>query len=227
MVQHSRGSMLKCKMKNKISLISVIIFCVVTGLEAQVPAINPDPNFPYQSMPKVLAATKELEPGGDRSQKMLDGAHTLIEEKINGSIINRSKYWHRDFSSAKAYELSVEPNRKRFMNYIGVEDKTEPPVNFNVGLEDKNPAVYLEKISVDDTSVLVGETTKYRIYQVRWPALNRVYGEGLLLQPKGKAVANIIALPDADQTPEQLVGLSPGVAPKSQFARRLKFLLYQ
>src|SRR5206468_2809480 len=125
------------------------------------------------------------------------------------------------FSSTKAYELSVEPNRKRFMKYIGVEDKTEPSVNFNIGLEDKNPPVYLEKISVDNNSELVGETSKYKIYQVRWPVLNRVYGEGLLLQPKTKPLANIIALPDADQTPEELAGLSSGIATESQFARHL------
>src|SRR5262249_30250716 len=30
-----------------------------------------------------------------------------------------------------------------------------------------------------------------------------------------------VALPDADQTPEQLAGLAPGVKPEAQFARRL------
>ena len=201
------------------AIIQPFIFCLLASLSATVNA--QDQNFPYKIMPQVLPATKELLPDGDRSQKMLDGAHQLIEEKINESIASRSKYWNRDFSSTKAYELSVEPNRKRFMKYIGVEDKTEPSDNFNVGLEDKNPPVYLEKISVDNNSELVGETSKYRIYQVRWPVLNRVYGEGLLLQPKTKFVANIIALPDADQTPEQLVGLSPGIPLKSQFARHL------
>jgi hypothetical protein len=44
----------------------------------------------------------------------------------------------------------------------------------------------------------------------------------LLLSPIGRApVANIVAIPDAGQTQEQLVGLTSGVAPESQFARRL------
>src|SRR5687767_12433435 len=129
-------------MKTKILLISVIIFCIAKDVKGQVSVVKQDPNFPYQNMPQVLPATKELLPGGDRSQKMLDGAHKLIEEKINESIISRSKFWHRDFSSTKTYELSVEPNRKRLMNYIGVE--TEPPTNFNIGLGDKNPSFYLE-----------------------------------------------------------------------------------
>ena len=49
-----------------------------------------------------------------------------------------------------------------------------------------------------------------------------VRSEGLLLVPKRpRAVADVIALPDADQTPEQLVGLAPGIEPEAQFARRL------
>ena len=158
---------------------------------------------------------------GIYQQKCLDGAHKFIEEKINESIVNRSKFWNRDFSSRKEYELSVEPNRKRFMKCIGVEDKDEPLINYNTGLEDKNPAVSMQRIAINNDPELIAETSKYRVYQVRWPVLNRVFGEGLLLQPKTKPIANIIAIPDADQTPEQLVGLSPGIPVKSQFARRL------
>jgi dienelactone hydrolase len=47
-----------------------------------------------------------------------------------------------------------------------------------------------------------------------------MHGEGLLLRPSGVAGAAVIALPDADQTPEQFAGLQPGVAPEIQFARR-------
>ena len=107
------------------------------------------------------------------------------------------------------------------MKYIGVEDKTEPPDNFNVGLEDKNPPVYLEKISVDNNSELVGETSKYRIYQVRWPVLNRVYGEGLLLQPKTKPVANIIAYTGCRPDTGTTCWTFTWHPFKSQFARHL------
>ena len=34
-------------------------------------------------------------------------------------------------------------------------------------------------------------------------------------------MADVIAIPDADQTPEMFAGLVPGVPPESQFARRL------
>ncbi len=49
-----------------------------------------------------------------------------------------------------------------------------------------------------------------------------IRGEGLLLVPNGaEPVADVIAIPDADQTPEMICGLEVGVAEGSQFARTL------
>lgn len=175
----------------------------------------------FNKMPDILPGTKRLTWEGDISVKMMDGAHKFIEEKIKESVNKRSKYWNRNFSSRSAYELSVDSNRKRFMKCIGVEDKNEPPANYNIFTENTYPPVTMQKFSDKDDPELVAETKSYRVYQVRWPVLNRVYGEGLLLQPKTKPVAHIIALPDADQNPEQLAGLSTGIPSESQFARKL------
>ena len=209
-------------MKSKISLIRSIVFSLILKVEAfQLPVNNKNSIFTYEKMPEVLPGTKLLGAENDLSVKMLDGAHKFIEEKINESVANRLKLWHRDLTSQEAYEKSVDPNRRRFMKYIGVEDKAESLVNYNVGIPDKYPPVLMQKFSADNDPGLVAETEKYLIYQVRWPVLNRVYGEGLLLQPKSKPKANIIVIPDADQEPEQLVGLLPGIAVESQLARRL------
>ena len=45
--------------------------------------------------------------------------------------------------------------------------------------------------------------------------------EGLLLEPQRPPAARVVAIPDADWTPEAAVGLQPGVPPAAQFARRL------
>jgi dienelactone hydrolase len=79
----------------------------------------------------------------------------------------------------------------------------------------------MERIAVNDDPLVIAATPAYEVYQVRWPVMYQVYGEGLLLEPRTTPVANVVALPDADQTPEQLAGLAPGIAPGSQFARRL------
>lgn len=176
------------------------------------------------TMPEVLPGTAAITWEKDRfavSDELLDGAHRLIDEKISESVERRLDYWTRDFDSKEAYEESVEPNRRRFMKNIGVIDKSVPRSNFNIGLEEDYPAVSMEKYSLNNDPELVAETEQYRVYQVRWPVLNRVNGEGLLLQPKDGHGTNVIALPDADQAPEQLVGLSPGVPAESQYARHL------
>ncbi len=139
--------------------------------------------------------------------RMMDGAHRFVERKIAESIDSRAQYWRRDFSSRAAYEQSVEPNRQRFGRIVGAVDPREPAGMERFG-DDANPA-------------LVAETEVYRVWQVRWPVLEGVHGEGLLLEPKRPPRAYVVALPDADQLPEQIAGLDPGIARDSQFARRL------
>jgi len=90
-----------------------------------------------------------------------------------------------------------------------------------LGLGDERVKTSLERFGDDENPALVAETSTYRVFQVRWPVLERVTGEGLLLEPKGESKALVIALPDADQTPEQFAGLAPGVPTNEQMARRL------
>ena len=183
--------------------------------------------FTYDKMPDVLPGTQALTMQGEIADAVMDGAHKFIEAKIAESPGSRQKLWNRNFSSAEAYSASIEANRKRFIKCIGMEDKSEPFYNYNSGLPDENPPAFMQKLSFNNDAEIVAETEIYKIYQVRWSALNRVYGEGLLIQPKTKPVANIIAIPDADQTPEQLAGLAPGIPENSQFARRLAENGYQ
>jgi dienelactone hydrolase len=155
----------------------------------------------------TLPGTKPLTEDGDLSQKMLDGLHRFAERTIDESLTGRAKLWTRDPSSREAYEQSVRANRDHFRTIIGAADP--------------RARVTMEHFGGDDNPALAAEDDAFRVHQVRWPALEGVHGEGLLLEPKGRVVGHVIALPDADQTPEQVVGLSPGVAAASQFARRL------
>src|SRR5206468_10246203 len=112
-----------------------------------------------------------------------------------------------DFSSPEAYARSVQPNRERLKTILGVVDKRLPSA--------------MEYVATTDQPALVAETERYKVYAVRWPVLPGVDGEGLLLEPTGKVVADVIFIPDADQTPEMAVGLARGVPKESQFASRL------
>ena len=158
---------------------------------------------------EFLPGTQPLTIQGDIASEMVAGIDRFLLGELEKSVERRAQHWRRDDSSAEAYTRSVEPNRRRLARIIGLRDERVP---FDA----------MELVGTTDESPLVGEGKSYRIFAVRWPAFSDVHGEGLLLVPKnGKPIANIIAIPDADQTPESLVGLAEGVPLESQYARRL------
>lgn len=138
---------------------------------------------------------------------MLDGAHRLIDRKIDESIEMRPRHWRRDLSSAESYGRSVEPNRQRFARQIGVVDSRLPAA--------------MQRFGDDGCPALVAKATSFNIFQVRWPVLEGVWGEGLLLEPHTRPAACVVVLGDADQTPEQIAGLGSGITPELQTARIL------
>jgi dienelactone hydrolase len=159
--------------------------------------------------PDTLPGTKALTLKGDIASQLVAGVDKFLLRETESAAKNREKFWKRDFSSAAAYEKSIEPNRKRLAFMLGVRDA-------------RVPFTSPELVATLDQPALVGKGANYEILAVRWPAFGKVHGEGLLLRPtKGKAVADIVAIPDADVTPEQLCGLMPGVKPEAQYARRL------
>ncbi|MCS7239271.1 MAG: dienelactone hydrolase family protein [Thermoguttaceae bacterium] len=155
----------------------------------------------------ALPGTEPLELSGDLHLRIIDQAHAFLDRKLAEAVDKRSSYWSYDFSDVDAYRRSVAGNRQRFRKIIGLVDERQVP--------------RLEYFGSNAPSSVVGETPHYRIHQVRWAVLRQVWGEGLLLEPTSPPKALIVALPDADQTPEQLVGLAPGVRLEHQFARRL------
>jgi len=147
-------------------------------------------------------------PEEDLSGRMMDGAHRFVERHIVETQARSGRFWKYDPSSAAAWNASVEDNRARLREIIGVADARLPPG--------------LERFGDDENPALVAETSRYRVYQVRWPVLDGVSAEGLLVQPaNGTPTAHIVVVPDAGQTPEQILGLASGLPPERQFARPL------
>ena len=158
--------------------------------------------------PAQLPGTQPLTMEGDIAAQMVEGVDRFLLRELELSIGRREKFWKRDFSSPEAYNKSIEPNRQRLAKILGVVDQRVP---FDAP----------ELIATTKQSALVGKGENYEVFAVRWPVVRDVHGEGVLLVPKGKPVADVIAIPDCEQTPEQLVGLAPGIPAESQFARRL------
>jgi dienelactone hydrolase len=155
-----------------------------------------------------LPETRPLTRDGDLAAQMVAGIDKYLMRELAASVEKRKQYWKPDFSSAESYSKSVQPNRERLKKILGIVDARVSPVE-------------MEYVGTATQPELVAETDAYKVHAVRWPVLPSMDGEGLLLEPKGKAAACVVALPDADWTPEMLVGLAPGVPKEAQFARRL------
>jgi dienelactone hydrolase len=145
---------------------------------------------------------------GDLSVQMRAGIDRFLLRESKQAKDERGRFWRRDLASPKAYQRSIAPNRQRLRRMIGLVD---PRVPFEA----------LELIASTAAPALVARTEGFEVLAVRWPVLEGVSGEGLFLRPRGEPRACVIAVPDADQTPEQLAGLAPGLPPEGQIARRL------
>ena len=166
--------------------------------ETQAPASGPP-----------LPGTRPLTMEGDIASQLVAGADRFLLRRLDESRARRARHWERNVTSHDAYARSVETNRTTLSRIVGVRD---PRVPFDG----------LELVGTTSQPALVGRGDGFEAYAVRWPAFGDVHGEGLLLTPTGgKPAASVIAFPDADQTPEQIAGLAPGVPPGSQYARRL------
>ena len=130
-----------------------------------------------------LPGTQLLTAEGDLSAKMVEGIHNwlaLARERVDKDHLLR---WISDAAIAPA-ELRAE-----LSEMIGAVDERRS----GELVVQMDPAEW-------NTAIPAGS---YAVRKVIWPVFDGVHGEGLILQPSEPAKAAVIALPDADQTPEQ------------------------
>ena len=164
---------------------------------------------PAGTGPEVLPGTEPLTEQGDIASNLVAGVDRFLLRELDRSQEQRKRYWHRDYTSPAAYTTSVATNRARLAHILGVRDQR---VSFTAP----------ELVATVGESALIVRGSTYDVLAVRWPALAGVHGEGLLLQPhQGKGVAQVVAIPDPTETPEQLAGLEPAPAGRHDYARRL------
>jgi len=153
---------------------------------------------------RALPGTRPLEMTGDLAAQMVAGLREFMLRQIDDPAASRAQLWQRNSASPEASALA----RERLRTCIGAVD---PRVSFEG----------IELVGTTATPARVAEARGYEVFAVRWPVLEGVDAEGLMLRPKGDPMAKVVAIPDADCSPEMLVGLVPGLPPGAQFAHRL------
>lgn len=155
-----------------------------------------------------LPGTQRLDDPGDLAAKMVEGIDRYLMQMNERLQKGGNEFWRLDTTSVEAYRQSIRPNRDRLRRILGVVDSRISPV-------------VMEYVGISRPDSVIGRGQGYVVHRVRWSVLPGVDGEGLLLEPEGQVMGSVVAIPDADQLPEQIVGLVEGVAKESQFARQL------
>ncbi len=166
-------------------------------------------SLPLAAQPAPLPGTDPLTLEGDIASQLVEGIDKFLLRKIAESAQHRSQTWPARSASPAEYQESLTALRAQLAHLLGVRDPRSA---------DPTP----QPVATLDRPALLARNDRYEIHAIRWDAFADVQGEGLLLTPVGRPpIATVIALPDASQSPEQLCGLTPGIPPGSQFARRL------
>ena len=159
---------------------------------------------------EYLSSTKplKLENIDELRSEMIGGMINYFSQVLESGSINKEQHWSRNYSSMKEYNESVASNRERFKKIVGIVDERIP---------------FDRLILMESTTqkALVTKTDNYSVYRVKWPVLEGVTGTGLLVEPHNNVQAQVVVIPDADQSPDMLMGLSPGLPDKSLIAPRL------
>lgn len=125
----------------------------------------------------------------DLAARMVAGIDRHLRRLTSDHAANRERFWKRDLRSWDHYTRSVQPNRERLARYLGVVDERLAP--------------QLQVIQWDGAlGATAASTAAYTVQAVRWDVLAGLSAEGLLLEPAGEVRAYVVALGDADETPD-------------------------
>ena len=130
----------------------------------------------------TLPGTQTLRLEGDPALAMVDGIHRFLDHEN---------------AAAREARRNRTPRRERLREIIGAIDK---PADVEA----------LEYLGTTARPALVGAGPGFKVYAVRWPALDGVSGEGLLLEPDRPPNARVVAIPDAGDTPEEFAAGTAG-----------------
>ena len=162
-----------------------------------------------------LPGTAALTAEGDIARQMVDGIHSFLLQKTAEAADERVHLWNNDYRSIEDYDRSILPHRERLRSIIGAVD---------LRAESTEPGL----LATATASAVIAQAADYTVCAVRWNVLDKLSAdsvgltaEGLMVQPSGRPLARLVAIPDADWTPEMLLGLADGIPPEAQFARKL------
>ncbi len=164
---------------------------------------------PAAQLPGTDAFPQDADLSADAlASALVDGVDRFLLNEITAARAARREAWLQDHATAEQATGADETRRAKLRHILGLRDDR---VSFDAPM----------LLASTDRTAEVGRGEGYVIHAVRWPALDGVHGEGLLLLPTETCVASAVVLPDAEVSPEEYVGLVEGVPLAAQLPRRL------
>lgn len=157
-----------------------------------------------------LPGTQPLTITDPLDEVMVSGISRFAVQAINDSQKLRDNAWAADPKKAEQSRKAMDDRRAQFRTIIGAVDERVSDDDFEI----------VTRLGGDGGVARVNGDA-VTVYAVRWQVIDGVRGEGLLLVPKTPTIARIIALPDADWTPEQFAGFAPGLGKHYPLPTRL------
>ena len=146
---------------------------------------------------KSLPGTEPLSVEQPLDELMLDGLHRFCQKELQAARIRRQAAWSGPIADRQVESTRIEQLRQRLRICIGAVDSRLTA--------DSAQRAEFELITTLEQSSVLARCRDVVLHRVRWPVLEGVTAEGLLLIPK-EVRAGVIAVPDADWTPEAFSG---------------------
>lgn len=156
-----------------------------------------------------LPGTDPLDWSEDIASRMIDCIDGFLLRQTTRIQRLRQQTWESALSGKDWPAEWLRTKRERLAQILGVKESRVNPVQMSI-------------LSPPGADPAIAEAASYRVYAVAWDVFPDLRAEGILLLPKdGQPKACAVAIPDADVSPESLIGLEPGVPAESQYARRI------
>lgn len=184
-----------------------LFFSVLFFWAANVPGVLPP--LSQANSQDVLGNPEPLDWQGDIASRLVSAADEFLLRQISEVDTQRAGRWQAEWRKFDDPTKFGDEKRKRLARILGVRD---PRVPF------QSP----ELVTTISRGSRLALNKNLEVHAVRIPVLDGMHLEGLWIHPRaGEIRNNLVVVPDADQTPEALVGLDDSLPAREQIARRL------
>ena len=139
---------------------------------------------------RPLPDTRPLVEEPDRSARMVEGISRWLHRETAQVAERRFERW-KTAAAGSGWAQFRALRREQLRTMLGMVD---PVVSGS-----------FENVTLTPPDRNSRRREAFSVQHVRWPVLPGVHGEGVLFWPADKPRATLIALPDADQTPEEFI----------------------